>query len=286
MLEISKLIAMQKAQTESKPAAAAKPNPLAAMMAKQKESTNVSEPAKSIELASSVDAANFVESPSLTKATGQSPAGDAERTTGGANSTQSSVNAPSNGNGASLGNVGVADSGSDLPALSLPVKPAGFKLTLAGAAKATALSTQRPESKPASVSLLNEIASNESHVTLPSLSDFEDEIEATVPARIYPDDATVDLKKFGETLDSVYVVLGDAEMFGQMIRVIMQELADNPEYAKLLADEDIRVMIRGMRSSMGMARVKKQEAKAKRTGASKTKAIDADMAADLAALGL
>ena len=38
----------------------------------------------------------------------------------------------------------------------------------------------------------------------------------------------------------------------------MKELQENKEYERLLSDNDVHVMIRGMRRTMGLARVKKQ----------------------------
>lgn len=39
----------------------------------------------------------------------------------------------------------------------------------------------------------------------------------------------------------------------------MIELQENQEYEKLLSDSDVHTMIRGMRRTMGLARVRKQE---------------------------
>jgi hypothetical protein len=38
----------------------------------------------------------------------------------------------------------------------------------------------------------------------------------------------------------------------------MMELQENPEYEKLVSDTDVHVMIRAMRNTMGLARVRKQ----------------------------
>jgi hypothetical protein len=54
-----------------------------------------------------------------------------------------------------------------------------------------------------------------------------------------------------------------------------------------MSPDDVRVMVRGMRESMGLARVKKQEAKAKKSGGTrKSKTVDLDMLADLDSLGI
>jgi hypothetical protein len=90
-------------------------------------------------------------------------------------------------------------------------------------------------------------------------SGFEDEIEATAPDRDLPPDLTAEQLSFVESLDGVYQVLHDPELFGQAVRLVMLELQENNEYEKLLADSDIHIMIRGMRRTMGLARVRKQE---------------------------
>lgn len=99
-------------------------------------------------------------------------------------------------------------------------------------------------------------------------SGFEDEIEATAPDRDLPPDLTAEQLSFVESLDGVYQVLHDPELFGQAVRLVMMELQDNNEYEKLLADSDIHVMIRGMRRTMGLARVRKQE-KGRKAGTNK-----------------
>ena len=68
----------------------------------------------------------------------------------------------------------------------------------------------------------------------------------------------------------------------------MQELQDNPEYIKLVSDHDVHTMIGSIRNVMGLTKIKKTEAAAKRkTGATrKTKAdkYDADTMAQLDAM--
>lgn len=111
-------------------------------------------------------------------------------------------------------------------------------------------------------------------------SGFLNEIEATAPDRDLPADLESQQLRFVESLDGIYQVLNDPEMFGQSVRVIMMELQENPEYIKLIADQDVHTMIRGMRNTMGLARVKKQE-KSRKTGqasrAKKSQVNDAAM---------
>lgn len=119
-------------------------------------------------------------------------------------------------------------------------------------------------------------------------SGFDDEIEATAPDRDLPADMTSQQMMFVESLDSIYQVLNDPELFAQSVRMIMLELQENPEYIKLISDQDVHTMIRAMRNTMGLAKIKKQEKtrKAKGTTAAKKRGtIDADAMALLDALG-
>lgn len=121
-------------------------------------------------------------------------------------------------------------------------------------------------------------------------SQFADETPATAPTRELPADLDKQAKAFIDLIDGVYGMLHDPEFLGQVIRNIMIELKENPQYVKHICDDDVRVWIRTMRESMGLARVKKLESKTKRgsgtgTRASKSK-VDDDMMSDLASLGL
>lgn len=100
---------------------------------------------------------------------------------------------------------------------------------------------------------------------VPEFAGFHDEIEATAPDRELPEEMTEGMKMFVESLDSIYTILNDSQMFGQQIRQIMMELQENPEYEKLISDTDVHVMIRAMRNTMGLARVRKQ-AKSRKSG--------------------
>jgi hypothetical protein len=96
-------------------------------------------------------------------------------------------------------------------------------------------------------------------------SGFFDEIEATAPDRELPEDLSEQGREFVSLLDSTYTILNDADMFAQQVRTIMMELQENPEYEKLISDMDVHVMIRAMRNTMGLAKIRKQ-AKKRTTG--------------------
>jgi len=121
-------------------------------------------------------------------------------------------------------------------------------------------------------------------VAAPVSSGFEDEIEATAPDRDLPPELTAQQINFVEQLDGVYPLLADPELFAQSIRIIMIELQENPEYIKLVADQDVHVMIQGMRRSMGLARIKKQEKSRKTTTPRATKQKKSGVSADDLAL--
>lgn len=111
---------------------------------------------------------------------------------------------------------------------------------------------------------------------------FADETPAIKPTRELPEGITKEQLGFVENLDTIYEVIHDADLLGGVIRNIMIELKSQPEYTKLMAPDDFRTMVRGMRESMGLARVKKQESKAKKSGGTrKSKALDDDVMAGL-----
>lgn len=114
-----------------------------------------------------------------------------------------------------------------------------------------------------------EVAEPESTST--DLSGFFDEIEATAPDRELDPDLTPGMLDFVGNLDNIYTYLNDAEMFGQGIRTVMMELQEHPEYDKLVSDQDVHVMIRAMRNTMGLARIKKQAKKRTTSGTSRAK---------------
>lgn len=154
--------------------------------------------------------------------------------------------------------------------------------------------TRTPVSAPASVdfdldnlgsvdmSLVTEVETGDE---VSDFSGFIDEIEATAPDRELPEDATAGMRDFVENLDSIYLILNDTEMFGQSVRTIMMELQENPEYEKLISDTDVHVMIRAMRNTMGLARVKKQS-KQRKVASGKTRTPSKKQALMDKALGL
>lgn len=85
--------------------------------------------------------------------------------------------------------------------------------------------------------------------------------------RELPENLTEIQTRFIKSLDSIYRLHDDREMFVDVVRKIMSELKENPDLTGLLAKwpEDINAMIRGLRQSAGMSQVKKQDEKAKRS---------------------
>lgn len=119
-------------------------------------------------------------------------------------------------------------------------------------------------------------------------SEFPDEILADAPTRELPAEMTGQMVQFVESLDVIYTVLHDPDMLAQAIRSVMQELQENKEFIKLVADQDVHTMIKAIRQVMGVAKIRKEEKKAKtpgtrskRTAASK---YDADVMNQLDAM--
>lgn len=120
-----------------------------------------------------------------------------------------------------------------------------------------------------------------------TISGFADETPANAPTRELPEDLNKEQLDFVSMIDNVYGILHEPEMLSGVIRNIMIELQSNPQYIKLICDEDVRTWVRAMRESMGLARVKKAEKKAGTGRAKKSgKGVDADMLAAFASLGI
>lgn len=119
-------------------------------------------------------------------------------------------------------------------------------------------------------------------------SQFTDETPATKPTRELPEGLTKEQLGFVDMIDGVFEVMHEPDLLGGVIRNIIIELKSNPEYMKLVAPDDIRAWVRGMRESMGLQKIKKQETKSRKSGGSgsKSKLVDTDMLNDLADLGI
>lgn len=168
-------------------------------------------------------------------------------------------------------------------------KLASFKVSNAVSDKARAEKTSDTQTASPSESLsdLDAIdldSVNETRDT-PTRSGFADETPAQAPIRELPEDLSTQQKNFVDLMNGVYEMIYDPELLGNVVKSLMQELKENPEFIKLVAPDDIRTWIRAMRESMGLARVKKQETKSKRSGSSsKSTKVDADMMSDLDSL--
>jgi hypothetical protein len=112
---------------------------------------------------------------------------------------------------------------------------------------------------------------------------FADEIPATsLPERVIPEDESAEqVRKFCSLLDGVHGLIPEPELASNAIRGIMVELKHNRQYIKHVQPDDVRIIVRLMRETMGIAKVAKAATKAKRTAK-----VDADMMDDLASLGL
>lgn len=176
------------------------------------------------------------------------------------------------------------------PAVSSALKAApaaGLKLGNIPAAKPTPVATAIPDDLD--LSALASLDTSEIPATEASGSNamqFPDEIEATAPVRELPEDLTAQQVQFVESLDTIYSVLHDPDMLGQSIRMVMQELQENPEYTKLISDHDVHTMIKSIRNVMGIAKIRKDEKKTRSPGkkSSASSKFDADTMAQLDAM--
>ncbi len=140
-----------------------------------------------------------------------------------------------------------------------------------------------------SLESLCEIESGPDDRPLVTRSQFADETPATKPTRTLPEDLDKQGKQFVELLDGMYEIIHDPELLGNIVKSMMIEFGANPQYERLIVPSDVRMVVRAARDSMGLARVKKTEAKAKRAtggGSRVSKTVDSDMMADLADLGI
>ena len=111
-------------------------------------------------------------------------------------------------------------------------------------------------------------------------SQFADELPASAPARQLPEDIDKSGIQFVALCDQVYGLVDDPELLGNVIRGIMVELKSHPQYMKMVSKDDVRLWVKSMRDSMGLARIKKQEKKTTRGTAASAKGgkgMDKDM---------
>lgn len=172
-----------------------------------------------------------------------------------------------------------------VPAKTIATPAAGLKL--GGAAKAVA-AAPKAETIPDELDLSALASLDTSEIPLSegrqsSAMQFPDEIEATAPVRELPEDLTAQQTTFVESLDTIYSVLHDPDMLGQSIRMVMQELQENPEYTKLISDHDVHTMIKSIRNVMGITKIRKEEKKTRAPAkkSSATSKFDAETLAQL-----
>lgn len=261
------------------------PNPLAAMLAKAKESKDesVQRPDEGTPAAAEVVSEDVQQSPDI-QASVPTPA------------------APSQGRRNPFGGAGIrkpvsneseskpAD-GDATPASgesSQPNRPklAGLKLGSASSTKQLPSGDASKVDGSVGLSLESLSESEDEGIAPVTPSGYADETPATAPTRELPEGITKEELNFIDTVDSIYNILHDPDLLGGVVRNILIELKSHPEYMKLVAPEDVRQWVRGMRESMGLARIKKTEAKAKRSGGAgaKSKLVDMDMLAELDSL--
>ena len=110
-----------------------------------------------------------------------------------------------------------------------------------------------------------------------------DHVAPTAPERELPENLTDVQEGFVKSLDTLYKVFDDGELFVGAVGRIMAELASHPFLEELIHSADDNTIIRGIRISAGMARVQKTAAKEKRATTKKSN-VSADMADAIAQL--
>lgn len=147
-----------------------------------------------------------------------------------------------------------------------------------GLARLAALTPKaEPQNEPvpeSGVFSLADIEDSESMGTAAKPEFYTDMVPAEMPPRELPPELSQGQQEFIELVSGIYTCMNDPQMFGNVIRSFMQELQQNNEYDKLLVDADVNAMMAGLRSSMGMSKIKKQEKAAPRAKkAAKTSAM-------------
>lgn len=120
----------------------------------------------------------------------------------------------------------------------------------------------------------------------PTASGFIDETPAVKPTRTLPEGLEKQGLQFVQMLDQLYNpdMIHDTELMANVIRSMMIEMKSQRQYMKLIAPEDVNLLVRTMRNSMGLARIKKQEKKAGTRTSRKSAKVDEDMLGDLDSL--
>jgi len=258
-------------------------NPLAAMLAKAKESKDESarSPDKGAATPAPAVSENMAQPTKVQGAVpdGATPTGSVRNPFGGGGLKPRSDSGSGSADGDSVAASSKGDGGHR-------PKLAGLKLPDAHTPSKLPDGNAKPVVASVGLSLESLSESTEEGVAPVTQSGYADETPATAPTRELPEGVTKEELNFLETVDSIYNILHDPDLLGGVVRNILIELKSHPEYMRLVAPEDVRQWVRGMRESMGLAKIKKTEAKAKRSGGSgsKSKLIDNDMLADLDAL--
>ncbi len=92
-------------------------------------------------------------------------------------------------------------------------------------------------------------------------------------------DVTKEAEAFIQNLESLKESFDKPDIIGQQLRSIMTDLANNPEFEEFLAPEDGNTMVRGLRSSYGIAVAVKA---ARKKGPKKSKtSVSADTQASI-----
>ena len=162
--------------------------------------------------------------------------------------------------------------------------------TVTGESDADRVSDSKPRNDPPASGLLQLAGSTSFDAPstgLPKLiGDLpSDHVNPEAPERVLPAELTEQQAGFVKSLDSLYLVFDDADLFVGVVARIMGEMRGNAHLKGLIHDDDARTMIVGIRAAAGMAQVKKRDASEKRSSGKKSSTkVDSAVVADIKAL--
>lgn len=182
--------------------------------------------------------------------------------------------------------------GESTPA-SHPQQPKTLKLTLnktpVQAAPATEQQEPVKESPPEIETVPSRVSTAES---LSAAVDISAELDGCIAAgdasNPQDGDAPDAMAVFAAEVKRVEELFEEPELLSQVLRTIMVELQEHPEFEEVMSAEDIGMMSRAMRDVLGLASIKKAAAKRKTSGGtssrSKKKELDPNTKSQLDAL--
>jgi hypothetical protein len=156
----------------------------------------------------------------------------------------------------------------------------GFKI--GGSTSQAQPAATKSSAHPAAVAYVDPLDALAAEVDAMTRVAFPDHLPATAPQRELPADVTAAVIRFVENLDHLHRLTPEPELASSAIRQVMIELKHNQQYMDHVLPDDVRVIVRMMRETMGLTKIVKEKKASTRT-AKRSDAVAAIMA-DLADL--